>query len=339
MRLSFRHIFLFFIFNVTFYEGYCQDINFSQFYEMPLLRNPALAGIYGADLRTTAAYRNQWGSISRPFNTQAVSLELKGGISSNSDDYMTGGFLLTNDRAGDSKLGQTQLLPMVAYHKSLSAENDMFLTLAFMGGPVRYSLETSDLRFTSNFITNSSGVPDNLVTQFSYLDASVGMSFSATTASDIYYYLGGALFHVTQPSVSLLQLNDAQLARKYSVNAGLSLPIIEFNRLIFYFDGFSQNKNNLYQAGVLYKNVFEQTEEDEYLAMTLGCILRWNDAIIPVVKFDYYKLSIGLSYDTNISKLRGASQFRGGFEASFNYKTYLNLNGTAKNKLRCLPKF
>jgi type IX secretion system PorP/SprF family membrane protein len=339
MRLLIQYFFFIFLLNTINSKGFAQDINFSQFYEMPLLRNPALAGIYGADVRTVASYRNQWASVSRPFNTQALSFEFKGGISSNSDDYVTGGFLLTNDRAGDSKLGQTQLLPMVAYHKSLSAENDMFLTLAFMGGPVRYSLETSDLRFTSNFITNFSGVPDNLVTQFSYLDASAGISFSATTSSDLYYYLGGALFHITQPSVSLLQLNDAQLARKYSVNAGVSLPIIDFNRLIFYFDAFSQNKNNLYQAGVLYKNVFEQTGEDEYLSMTIGCILRWNDAIIPVVKFDYYKLSLGLSYDTNISKLRGASQFRGGIEATFNYKTYLNVNGSAKNKLRCLPKF
>ncbi|RYE18143.1 MAG: type IX secretion system membrane protein PorP/SprF, partial [Sphingobacteriales bacterium] len=46
-----------------------QDINFSQFYEIPLLRNPALAGLYSGDFRATAAFRSQWGSVSTPFQT------------------------------------------------------------------------------------------------------------------------------------------------------------------------------------------------------------------------------------------------------------------------------
>ena len=36
-----------------------QDINYSQFYELPLLRNPALAGIFNGNVRFTAGYRNQ----------------------------------------------------------------------------------------------------------------------------------------------------------------------------------------------------------------------------------------------------------------------------------------
>lgn len=36
-----------------------QDLHFSQFYEAPLLRNPALAGLYEGDVRIQGVYRNQ----------------------------------------------------------------------------------------------------------------------------------------------------------------------------------------------------------------------------------------------------------------------------------------
>ena len=54
-----------------------QDINFSQFYELPLLRNPALAGIFNGNVRFTAGYRNQWESITVPYRTMALGTEIK----------------------------------------------------------------------------------------------------------------------------------------------------------------------------------------------------------------------------------------------------------------------
>ena len=54
-----------------------QDINFSQFYELPLLRNPALAGTYRGDVRITTAFRNQWNSVTVPYQTEALGAELK----------------------------------------------------------------------------------------------------------------------------------------------------------------------------------------------------------------------------------------------------------------------
>jgi hypothetical protein len=40
-----------------------QDVGFSHFYDQPLLRNPALAGIFTGDIRFTASYRNQWQTV------------------------------------------------------------------------------------------------------------------------------------------------------------------------------------------------------------------------------------------------------------------------------------
>src|SRR5688572_6989714 len=93
-----------------------QDINFSQFYELPLLRNPALAGIYRGDLRVTSAFRSQWSSVTVPYQTQALGVETKFGLGPTSGDYISLGMQITNDIAGDSRLGKTQLLSMLTYH-------------------------------------------------------------------------------------------------------------------------------------------------------------------------------------------------------------------------------
>jgi hypothetical protein len=53
-----------------------QDLHFSQFYEAPLLRNPALAGLYEGDVRIQGIYKNQWNSISFPYQTGSINAYL-----------------------------------------------------------------------------------------------------------------------------------------------------------------------------------------------------------------------------------------------------------------------
>jgi hypothetical protein len=109
-----------------------QDINFSQFYELPLLRNPALAGIYKGDIRFTSAFRNQWQAVPVRYMTTAAGVETKIKIKK-TKDYISIGAQLTNDVAGDGRLGKTQVLPILAYHKMINSQYNMYLTAGFMG--------------------------------------------------------------------------------------------------------------------------------------------------------------------------------------------------------------
>jgi hypothetical protein len=40
-----------------------QDIHFSQIFETPFLRNPALAGLFNGDIRVQTVYRSQWNEV------------------------------------------------------------------------------------------------------------------------------------------------------------------------------------------------------------------------------------------------------------------------------------
>src|SRR3982750_2620642 len=95
-----------------------QDVGFSQFYDQPLLRNPALAGIFTSDVRFVGSYRNQWQSVTVPYRTFALSSELKLPMNIFPDDNVTIGLQLVRDIAGSSEYSTLQVLPAVNYSLS-----------------------------------------------------------------------------------------------------------------------------------------------------------------------------------------------------------------------------
>src|ERR1035437_760607 len=62
-----------------------QDPHFSQFFDAPLLRNPALAGIFDGDVRVQGVYRNQWSSVTTPYVTGSLNAEYKQPFGKGSD--------------------------------------------------------------------------------------------------------------------------------------------------------------------------------------------------------------------------------------------------------------
>lgn len=319
-----------------------QDINFSQFYELPLLRNPAISGLFTGDLRITSAFRNQWGSVTVPYRTQALGAELKMGI--NSVDYLALGVQITNDVAGDSKLGKTAILPSLTFHKSINGDKDTYLSAGFSGGPVQQRFDASKLSFDDQFVNGSYSAtnPTRQVftnTNITYYDASVGLLFSSVFGNGVKYYLGGAYFHFTQPKVAFSAANDVRLNKKLVFNAGLAAPTSDADKFILYSDVFSQGGSTQVQGGAMYKHDVVTYEEDDAVSLSAGAFVRWNDAVMPVVKLDYYKLGIGVTYDVNISKLRSASSARGGFEVTASYRTFLNIRNSSAAAVRCPVAF
>jgi type IX secretion system PorP/SprF family membrane protein len=235
-------------------------------------------------------------------------------------------------------------LPMLAFHKSLSLERDAYLTLGFIGGPVQQRFDPSNLKFDDQFV-NGAYSPTNPTRQSftnsesMYIDGSVGLTFSSTLGNDVEYYLGTAYFHFNKPKVAFNEDNDIVLNKKIVFNGGLAIPTSDYDKFIVYADYFTQGGSSQAQGGFMYKHDLIQQDEDETVSLTGGVFLRWNDAVMPVIKLDYYKLGVGLTYDANISKLRTASQTRGGFELTVSFKSFLNMNNSSANKMRCPVTF
>lgn len=320
--------------------GISQDINFSQFYELPMLRNPALAGSYKGDFRGTAAVRQQWASVTTPYTTEALGLEMKMPAPGGSDNYFSFGLQLTNDRAGDSKMGKTQLLPVVAFHKSMSEDGNTYLSLGFMGGAVQYSYDPQKLHFNDQFVngsfepTNNTSQPFD-ATNITYFDGGVGLIYSHELNESFKFYAGASLFHFNKPKVSFFKNSNIVLDKKLMVNAGISGTFGESNSIVIYTDYFTQGGANQMQGGIMYKHDLVNEDEENTISLSAGSFIRWSDAVIPVIKLDYYKFGIGVTYDANISKLKVASHMRGGFEITLSYRNYLNFRNSSLDKTKC----
>jgi type IX secretion system PorP/SprF family membrane protein len=325
-------------------EIQAQDINFSQFYDLPVLRNPALAGLFEGDIRITSGIRNQWQSVTVPYRSIALGGEFKQSINRGNGDFLTFGFQLTNDQAGDSKLTRTQAFPMINYHKSLSQDRNMYLSAAFMGGPVMQRFDPTKLIFDDQYTggaysaTNPTRQTFNR-TSLTYWDPAVGLSFSTEAGENTNYYIGVGLFHFTSPTVSFMSQNDFKLNEKYVVNFGLNTMTSDVDQLTVYADFFKQGGAAQAQGGVMLKHDLSEYEDGNDISISGGMFYRLNDALIPVVKLDYRKFSLGATYDVNISKLVPASRYRGGLEMTLTYRT-LSPNHISDEayKTRC-PKF
>ncbi len=322
--------------------GFAQDINFSQFYDLPLLRNPAIAGLFQGDIRATSAFRSQWQSVTTPYKTFALGLELKRPVG-RGDDFITYGMQATSDIAGDSRLSRTQVFPVFNFHKALNGDKNSYLSAGIMGGPVMTRFDPSKLNFDDQFVngTYSASNPTKEVfskTSYTYWDAAVGLCLSSKAGEYTRYYIGGGIFHFTKPKVAFQQKNDIVLNTKYVINGGLSYNVSTENQLILYLDYFMQGGARQGQGGLFYGHDLHQSELNEKVTIYAGLFYRWKDAFVPVVKLDFYKMSIGITYDVNTSKLKAASELRGGYEVTLSYKAFRNSTNSTLDKVRC-PAF
>jgi type IX secretion system PorP/SprF family membrane protein len=331
---------LFFVLALTSESNAQQDIHFAQFYELPLLRNPSLAGIFNGKTRFTMAYRNQWESITTPYRTMALGTEVKVLKGIAEGDFMTLGFQITNDEAGDSKLKRTQFLPVINYHKLLNEEKSTLLSLGLMGGIVSESFDPTQLKFDDQFVNGSynSANPTSQIfskTSFRYWDASLGLSLSSLINENTKFYIGASLFHFNNPYVAFMINNVDKLSKKWGLNAGATIKTNTDGKFVVYGDHFRQGANRITQIGFLYSHNFVPDDEETQLTASVGAVFRWKDALIPVTKLTRNKLSLGLSYDTNISSLKNASKFRGGFEMTLSFIDPFNKENVDVDKTKC----
>jgi type IX secretion system PorP/SprF family membrane protein len=323
--------------------AFSQDVGFSQFYDQPLLRNPALAGIFNGDVRFTASYRNQWQSVTIPYRTFGLSSEVKMPINITQDDNLTLGLQLLRDVAGTSEYSTLQIQPAVNYSVPLSKVKNSYLSVGFLGGFMQQRFDPTKLVMNDQFVAGSNGSYTILPasrqvfnnTSVNYFDLSTGLSYNGVIREETDYYIGAGLFHVTNPKVGFFEGNIITLNKKLALNAGISTPTSETDRFSLYADYFKSASVSTTQFGAL---LSRDLLADENHIITGGILYRLRDAIIPIIQLQEYNFKIGISYDINIDKLAAAAQHRGGFELTLSYSNFLNTRQSERRQALC-PKF
>lgn len=97
-----------------------QDYRFSQFYNTPLLVNPANTGNHSYDYRANLNYKNQWSSISDAFRTIGASYDMPMFEDISGMRKLGLGLSFLSDKSGSTNYGFTNINLSIAYHTKIT---------------------------------------------------------------------------------------------------------------------------------------------------------------------------------------------------------------------------
>lgn len=329
-------IYLFGIWNLGFGAlGFSQDIHFSQFYNAPLVMNPALTGAFNGDQRVFLNHKDQWRTVGSPYQTSLLSFDMGLFKKKWTNAYLGTGLTAYSDKAGDTQLGTTQVNISVSGIVSISSSQR--ITAGLQGGFAQRSIKTEKMQWASQFDGNGfdpgkSSDETNPMQPYSFGDFSAGLSWSyGSEASSLFANnelkanAGVALFHVNRPKQQFNTFQETdRMYSKIIAHGGMHLGIGHTNYAIvpsmFYMKQGKQQEITFgghvryqLQAESKYTKHFKET------ALSLGGYMRAKDAFIPSLLLEYSYFAFGITYDVNISSLREASNKKGGIELSLRF--------------------
>jgi len=320
-----------------------QDIHFSQFYLSPLTLNPALTGVSNCDVRFTANYRSQWGSVLQQdaYNTIQVSYDQR--FPSGKRDNFGFGVSLLSDRAGESSLSSVGGKLSGSYQRYMGGDRNVshFLSAGAEFGVVQRSIDFLALRFGNQVDFNQpdnfdANLPNNELfdqDNFFYIDAGAGLTwYSVWSDTGSSFYAGIAATHLNRPDFVFVDSNSdseaATIFTRITAHIGAELQLNNKIGIVPNFVLFRQGPSQEINAGSSIKFLIERSKW-AYKTFQVGAYARVSnhfvdattfDAIIIHTRFDFNQFTAGFSYDANVSPLRPASNTAGAFEFSLGYK-------------------
>jgi type IX secretion system PorP/SprF family membrane protein len=319
------------------------DIHFSQFYETSILRNPSLTGVFADDYKLGVYYRNQWSTISHPFETKLMTAEGRVPLSEMSNDFFSFGALGFTDKAGSVDQRITGIYPAVNYNKCMNVDHNSYLSVGFTGGHIQYSFDPAKATFNNQFQggrfdINLPSLENIPASQMSFWDLGAGINYNTSAGDDnnVTYVIGVSGYHFTQPKFSYYQVDGITQNMRFNGNAAMGLNVTEDILVQLQANAAFQGTYKEIVAGGLVSWT-KAAIEGKTFVLTGGAFYRYGDAAIPVMRIRYNSLALGVSYDINVSTLKDASKMNGGFEITLFHTGNFTDKGMAK-KMVC-PKF
>jgi type IX secretion system PorP/SprF family membrane protein len=309
-----------------------QDLHFSQWFNEPLLTNPANTGfIPDADYRLGANYRNQWSTImSQPYKTMSIWGDAQVFRSRIQSGWMGLGGAILHDVAGSGSLSTTQVYASVAYHQELGYSS--LLSIGFNTGWVNKQINSSNLKFPDQFDGKffDTNVPTSVFidnSTINYFDMQVGMNYAYFPNNKTYVNAGFSVQHINKAQETFFNSDPVGYVNRIQpryigfINGSFKTSDqIILNPMAYYT---RQAEAKELVAGF---NVQYNLSGDGDQQLVGGIYYRANDAIIPMVGFIYKNIHLMFTYDVTTSSLNQYNNGNGAWEFAIirpgNYSEY-----------------
>ena len=303
---------------------HAQDLHFSMLDLDPLLFNPAYAGFFDGIGRFGVVYRNQWASVSIPFQTITATAEVNLLHSSRNRNGLSGSLWLSNDRAGSLGYGSTAAYAIVSYYQAIGDGRNL-LSVALEGGG-------GQMGFNPEQLEMSDGTESFHRTQATYPTLGAGIAWFCQWNYELYTKAGFSMRNINEPNISYLQAEDSRLMRKWNLYTRAEwrhwerwslMPVVGYQHQGLY-------SELVYGCDVRW---YVHEQQRDYLAFSAGLLARHGDAAAINLAVLWHEWTFAFSYDANLSRLAEASHTLGSFEIGILYM--LTRKDRSKRALPC----
>ena len=333
-----------------------QDIHFSMFDMAPLSLNPAYTGAFYGTYRVGGIYRDQWASfLPGQFTTPSFYLDAPV-LSVRKNDWIGVGGMAYQDQAGTGKLVTGTYQLSVAYHLALDKKADNVLTLGVQGGQLSRKFSKKGGFFGDDYLgelipqnlggdgnTSPEDQVANLWGQLdnnsgaNFFDVQAGLLFKSRISKTMDLTLGFAALHLTRGKGYGLVGNseNARQNMRFNVHGQMNMALTDKWTFTpqFLYTRMGPASEAALQAWGTYA-----WDPQRDINFRTGLGYRFGDAAEVLVGVDYKDLRVGVSYDVNVSSLKDATRFRGGFEVALMYVGKIYKKPKVKPVVIC-PKF
>jgi type IX secretion system PorP/SprF family membrane protein len=338
-----KRILIFIVFTLWFFQSRAQDFQFGQFYAVPLYYNPAFAGS-NLNSRLTTGYRSQW-----------TGLQGWRGWLASFDWYLKNassgaGIFFSNNQIG--RLGYSQTTGMIQYAYRSKFTKKIRVSTGIGLGFGQVSWDFSNLTFGDQLQgdpvapKSNDQVAGRSLSAF-YPDVQIGFLVYSQK-----WWVSLSALHPHSPSYNLQGEN--QIQRRVNLSAGYRFELEKPT------DYKGEISPNAITPAILVRNQGTVSQLDlglyvHYVPFVFGLWYRGlpttftvkdgkktlnQDALTALVGIKQNNLSIGYSYDINLSGIVGVLGGSHEISVTYEFKTkYLSFKGFKQSRALPCPSF
>jgi type IX secretion system PorP/SprF family membrane protein len=331
-----KKLFTFFILaSISSSIAKAQGMHFSQYYNAPMLLNPANTGfLQDNDWRAGVNLRNQWATTPIPYNTFSAFADFGLMRDKWETSWIGTGLAMWRDVAGNGNLALTKIQANLAYHLLVSDRSTLSagLGMSYNQRSVDISKLTFDVQWDEFSFNKGVSNQETFTRQKStYMDMSAGMNYSYANNNNLFITMSVGGMHINQPIETFYGMSNRKGFRpianldivfKASDNVMLN-PSVYYTR--------EKKASELVMGSLFNINTGGGTSiiSNELI---LGAFYRNKDAVIAAAGYKFKQNKFIFSYDHTISQMSQGNNGLGAFELSLilqgNYKKGNELSRT-----------
>lgn len=315
-------VLVFFVNIFCYFQGNSQDLHYSQFYNSPQNYNPAQTGMFNGDHRFIFSLRDQWRFVPVPWFTMSAAYDRRFDIGNSGKHFIGGGANLNYDFQGTSRLNLTSLNVSGSYQYLISRKHIVGagLLLGFSTRGFNYDNLTWDKQWDGEVFDPSLPSGENFDAQrVSFLENAIGLNYRFQQSSRTYIDLGGAVYHLIEPSANFYDPDNTQLPKHFSLTGIGNIKIIDQLDIQLHALQQYQGENKETVFGGLLK--FHLNDKPGKVFQIHGGMgYRTAKSLIPTLAVQYNEIYASFSYDIDRNDFnRILSSNRGGPELHVRY--------------------